>query len=64
MAPKHVPFHIAYVSLMLLIIIDIFQEILKVVDAIGPEHVVHIVTDNESNYKKACKAIETSMDTL
>ena len=25
------------------------------VEEIGPEHVVHIVTDNGSNYKKACK---------
>ena len=27
------------------------------VDEIGPENVVHIVTDNGSNYKKACKAL-------
>ena len=27
------------------------------VEDIGPEHVVHIVTDNGSNYKKACKAL-------
>ena len=27
------------------------------VDEIGPENVVHIVTDNGSNYKKTCKAV-------
>ena len=27
------------------------------VEEIGPEHVVHIVTDNSSNYKKACKEL-------
>ena len=27
------------------------------VEEIGPEHVVHIVTDNGSNYKKACKEL-------
>ena len=27
------------------------------VEEIGPEHVVHIVTDNGSNYKKTCKAV-------
>jgi hypothetical protein len=27
-----------------------FQEIRKVVDDIGPEHIVHIVTDNGANY--------------
>jgi hypothetical protein len=32
-----------------------FQEIRKVVKEIGAEHIVHIVTDNGSNYKKACK---------
>jgi transposase-like protein len=34
-----------------------FQEIRKVVKEIGAEHIVHIVTDNGSNYKKACKAL-------
>ena len=29
----------------------------KVVDDIGPEHIVHIVTDNGANYKKACSYI-------
>jgi hypothetical protein len=33
------------------------QEIRKVVKEIGTQHIVHIVTDNGSNYKKACKAI-------
>jgi hypothetical protein len=33
--------------------VHIFLEIRKVVDDIGPEHIVHIVTDNGSNYKKA-----------
>jgi hypothetical protein len=33
------------------------KEILKVVNEIGAQHIVHIVTDNGSNYKKACKAI-------
>jgi hypothetical protein len=28
-----------------------------VVKEIGAEHIVHIVTDNGSNYKKACKAL-------
>ena len=27
------------------------------VEEIGPEHVVHVVTDNSSNYKKACKGL-------
>ena len=31
------------------------QEIRKVVRDIGSEHIVHIVTDNGSNYKKACQ---------
>jgi hypothetical protein len=31
-----------------------FQEIEKVVVEIGPEHIVHVVTDNGANYKKAC----------
>jgi hypothetical protein len=34
-----------------------FQEIRKVVKEIGAEHIVHIVTDNGSNYKKACKTL-------
>jgi hypothetical protein len=34
-----------------------FQEIRKVVKEIGAEHIVHIVTDNGSNYRKACKAL-------
>jgi hypothetical protein len=29
-----------------------------VVVEIGPEHIVHIVTDNVSNYKKACHRLE------
>jgi hypothetical protein len=33
------------------------QEIHKVVVELGPEHIVQIVTDNGSNYKKACKMI-------
>jgi hypothetical protein len=33
------------------------QEIRKVVKEIGVEHIVHIITDNGSNYKKACKAL-------
>jgi hypothetical protein len=38
------------------------QEIRKVVKEIGAEHIVHIVTDNGSNYngsnyKKTCKAL-------
>jgi hypothetical protein len=28
-----------------------------VVDEIDPEHIVHIVTDNGSNYKKACRQL-------
>ena len=27
------------------------------VEEIGPENVVHVVTDNGSNYKKACKEL-------
>ena len=27
------------------------------VEKIGPENVVHVVTDNGSNYKKACKEL-------
>ena len=27
------------------------------VEEIGPEHVVHVVTDNGSNYKKACNEL-------
>jgi hypothetical protein len=33
------------------------QEIRKVAKEIGVEHIVHTVTNNWSNYKKACKAI-------
>jgi hypothetical protein len=33
------------------------QKIRKVVKEIGAEHIVHIVTNNGSNYKKACKAL-------
>ena len=33
------------------------QEILKVVYEIGPCHIVQIVTDNGSNYKKACRMV-------
>jgi hypothetical protein len=33
------------------------QEIRKVVKEIGAEHIMHIVIDNGSNYKKACKAL-------
>jgi hypothetical protein len=35
-----------------------FQEIRKVVDEIGPEHIIHIVTDNGSNYQKACRQLK------
>jgi hypothetical protein len=28
-----------------------------VVEETGPEHVMHVVTDNGSNYKKACKEL-------
>jgi hypothetical protein len=34
-----------------------WQKIYKVVVELGPEHIMHIVTDNGSNYKKACKMI-------
>jgi hypothetical protein len=33
------------------------QEIHKVIAEIGLEHIVQIVTDNGSNYKKACQMI-------
>jgi hypothetical protein len=33
------------------------QEIHKAIVELNPEHIVHIVTDNGSNYKKACKMI-------
>lgn len=29
----------------------------KVVQEVGPEHIVHIVTDNGSNFKKACRRL-------
>ncbi|TKC13318.1 DUF domain-containing protein [Robertmurraya kyonggiensis] len=32
------------------------------VDEIGPEHVVHVITDNGSNYKKACKGIRETYE--
>ncbi|XP_039853511.1 uncharacterized protein LOC120711904 [Panicum virgatum] len=35
----------------------LFKEIRKVVEEIGPENVVHVVTDNGSNYKKACNEL-------
>ena len=35
----------------------IHREIRKVVEKIGPELVVQIVTDNGSNYKKACEKL-------
>ncbi|KAE8806043.1 hypothetical protein D1007_17841 [Hordeum vulgare] len=35
----------------------IYKEIEKVVEEIGHEHIVQIVTDNGSNYKKACKTL-------
>jgi hypothetical protein len=33
------------------------QEINKVVVELGLKHIVHIITDNGANYKKACKMI-------
>jgi hypothetical protein len=33
------------------------QEIHKVVVELDPEHIVQIITDNGSKYKKACKMI-------
>jgi hypothetical protein len=33
------------------------QKIHKVVIELGPEHIVQIVMNNGSNYKKACKMI-------
>jgi hypothetical protein len=33
------------------------QEIHKVVVELGPEYILQIITDNGSNYKKACKMI-------
>jgi hypothetical protein len=33
------------------------QKIHKVVVELGPKHIVQIVTNNVSNYKKACKMI-------
>jgi hypothetical protein len=35
-----------------------FQEIRKVVEEIGAEHIVHVVTDNGANYKKACNSLK------
>jgi len=35
----------------------LLKEIKKVVDSIRPENIVQIVTDNGSNYKKACKLL-------
>ncbi|XP_044446788.1 uncharacterized protein [Triticum aestivum] len=35
----------------------IYREIEKVVEEIGHEHIVQIVTDNGSNYKKTCKTL-------
>ena len=34
------------------------QEIRQVVMEIGPQHIVHVVTDNASNYKKACSLLK------
>ena len=35
------------------------QEINAVVMDVGPEHVLQIITDNGSNYKKACRMVTT-----
>ena len=34
-----------------------FQEIKAVVNDVGPQNVIHIVTDNGANYKKACQLL-------
>jgi hypothetical protein len=33
------------------------QEIKKVVIGVGENNIVHIITDNSSNYKKACRYV-------
>jgi hypothetical protein len=56
---KLVHFTIDSLSMCLIItkVCAFFQDIRKVVDDIGPEHIVHIVTDNGTNYKKACRSV-------
>jgi hypothetical protein len=52
-ASKLVHFTIDSLSMCSMItkICAFFQEIRKFMDDIGPEHIVHIVTDNGANYK-------------
>nr|XP_015645954.1 uncharacterized protein LOC107281601 [Oryza sativa Japonica Group] len=40
----------------------VLKEIRKVVREIGSEHVVQIITDNGSNYKKACKLLRDKFE--
>ncbi len=40
------------------------QEIRKVVRELGPQHVVQIITDNGSNYKKACRLLRQEYPTI
>jgi hypothetical protein len=54
---KHLPLTLGTCSRITKVCAYFFQEIRKVVDEIGPEHIVHIVTDNVSNYKKACRQL-------
>jgi hypothetical protein len=47
-----------YVMWLLILCVCLYlQEIHKVVIELGPEHIVQIVTDNRSNYNKACKML-------
>jgi hypothetical protein len=59
---KHLPLTLSTCSRITKVCAYSFQEILKVVDEIGPEHIVHIVTDNGSNYKKACRQLREAYE--
>ncbi|XP_015649249.1 uncharacterized protein [Oryza sativa Japonica Group] len=42
----------------------VLKEIRKVVRELGPQHVVQIITDNGSNYKKACRLLRQEYPTI
>ncbi len=42
----------------------LMQEIRKVVREVGPQHVVQIITDNRSNYKKVCRLLRQEYPTI